>query len=251
MLTSTDCQPAPAGFSISDGNMKEDIKVWDWSPLPVIPWKPRQLEESTSLALARVLAPFVLSGERPIPSEDSLSSYTDAWGRQDESHLKGISLSAESSHHCRGASDHHHQFDACYEPDEKNPSRNNFKAVSMSPQDDPAQSSISPCSASFCLVSLYHPAKNVLINITGKRSASGEKLCLCQNCPPFLIFEIFILITISQRGHILPQTHLHRLNLQDNFLVLTLKLFPTCGVLSVVSPFITIYQAQENVPGKR
>lgn len=131
------------------------------------------------------------------------------------------------------------------------PSRNNFKAVSMSPQDDPAQSSISPCSASFCLVSLYHPAKNVLINITGKRSASGEKLCLCQNCPPFLIFEIFILITISQRGHILPQTHLHRLNLQDNFLVLTLKLFPTCGVLSVVSPFITIYQAQENVPGKR
>lgn len=174
MLTSTDCQPALAGFTISDGNMKEDIKVWDWSPLLVIPWKSRQLEE-------RAIHPGSLCTQRRVsdpPREGFIPSYMDAWGRQDESPLKG--LSAESSHHCRGASGHHHRFDACYKPDEKNPSQNTFKAVSVSPRDDPAQSSILPCAVSFCLVSLYHLAKNVLINITGKCSASGEKLCLCQ-----------------------------------------------------------------------
>lgn len=251
MLTSTDCQPAPAGCTISDGNMKEDIKVWDWSPLLVIPWKSRQLEESTSLALARVLAPFVLSGERAIPSERDWSPPTRMPGADGMNHAWRGSLSAESSCHCRAASDHHHRFDACHKPDEKNRSRNNFKAMSMSPQDDPAQSSISPCSVSSCLVSLYHPAKNVLINITGKRSASCEELCLCQNCPPFLFFEIFILITVSQRGHILPQNTPPPFKPTRQFSCFNSKVVPTCQVLSVVSPFITIYQAKENVPGKR
>lgn len=114
------------------------------------------------------------------------------------------SLSAESSCHSRGVSDHH-RSDACYKSDEKNPSQNTFRPVSVSPQDDPAKSSISPCAVSFCLVSLYHPVKNVFINTTGKCSASSEELCLCQNCPPFLISEIFIPITVSPRSHILPQ----------------------------------------------
>lgn len=40
-----------------------------------------------------------------------------------------------------------------------------------------------------------------------------------------------------------PKTLLHYLNLQDSFFILTPKLCPTCQSLSVVSPFITIYQS--------
>lgn len=194
MLTSTDCQPALAGFTISDGNMKEDIKVWDWSPLAVIPWKSRQLEESGSLCTQwRVSDPL---------REGFIPSYMDAWGRQDESPQKGLSLCRVLPPLQRGLTPPRSIWCLLQARGEESLLKH-FKAVS--PQDDPAQSSISPCAVCFCLVSLYHPAKNVLINITGKRSASGEKLCLCQNCPPFLIFEIFILITVSQRSHILPQ----------------------------------------------
>lgn len=77
-----------AAFTISDGNMKEDIKVSDWSPLLVIPWQSRQLEESTShpgslCTQRRVSDPF---------REGFIPSYMDTWGRQGQSPLKGLSL---------------------------------------------------------------------------------------------------------------------------------------------------------------
>lgn len=117
------------------------------------------------------------------------------------------SPSTESARHCRRASDHKPGFDACYKPDETNPSwSDSFKAVSVSSKDDPAQSPIPPCAVSFCLVSSYQPSEKALVYSTGKCSASIEKLPVPKLHPIFarLIIELFILVTVSPRSYILP-----------------------------------------------
>lgn len=188
--------------------MKEDIKVSDWSPLLVIPWQSRQLEESTShpgslCTQRRVSDPF---------REGFIPSYMDTWGRQGQSPLKGLSLLQSPPATAEGLQT---------TTTELMPVTSQMRRIppetTLSKQCHlriPAQFSVSPCAVSFCLGNLCHPAKNGLINTTGKYSASGEKLCLwkaekfglkSQNCPPFLITDIFILITVSPRSHILPQ----------------------------------------------
>jgi len=97
----------------------------------------------------------MLSGERALtPERDSSLPKMDTCSRRDESPSEGSLSPQRVPPHCRGASDHEPGFDACYKPDESNPSqRDSFKAVSVSSKDDPAQSFIPPCAVSFCLLS--------------------------------------------------------------------------------------------------
>lgn len=161
--------------------------MWEWSPLAVVLWKPRQLEKGTS-------HPGSLYTQRSA-SDPSREGFIPSWdGYLWQTGLialwRSLSLYRWSPPPLwRGL-----RLPACYKPDETNPSQSNsFQAGSVSSKDDPTQSSVSPCAISSYQEVIFRP-KTLLHCLNLQNSFLILTPKLCPTCHGSSVVSPFITI---------------------------------------------------------